>query len=229
MAALGQAFFSMSLGLGCIMVYGSYIGGPIKLGRSVAVIAGIDTLIAIFAGLIIFSLVFQFAMEPEQGPGLVFKTLPLIFGQLPFGLGFSVLFFVLLALAALTSMLSLLEPSIAWLHEHTNIKRSTAAFLTSFVIWLLGLGTVFSFSDAELLTYAGRTFFGWLDHLTANIIMPVTGFMLAIFCAWVLPDHILKKEADTLSPAVYRSMCFLLRYVTPVVILLILIADALLP
>lgn len=229
LAALGQAFFSLSIGFGCIMVYGSYLGRKIKLGQAVAFIAVIDTIVAIFAGLIVFSLVFQFDASPEQGPGLVFKTLPLIFDQLPFGPGFSVVFFVLLALAAVTSMLSLLEPSLAWLHERSKMRRSTAAFIVSFLIWLVGFGTIASFAEPESITLMGKTFFEWLDHVVANVMLPVVGLLIAVFAAWVLPNHLLKKETGSMSPVVYKSMRFLLRYVTPLFIFMILIADTLMP
>ena len=226
LAALGQAFFSLSIGFGCIMVYGSYLGRHIRLDRAVAYIAGIDTAIAIVAGLTVFSLVFQFGASPEQGPGLVFKTMPLIFNQLPFGVGFSVLFFVLLALAAITSMLSLLEPSVAWMYEHFHVRRPAAAFIIAFFVWLLGFGTVISFAAPESVTVAGKTFFEWLDHTVSNIMLPIVGFLLAIFSAWVIPKYLLKQEAGTMSPVVYQPMHFLLRYVTPLVIFIILIADA---
>ena len=113
-------------------------------------------------------------------------------------------------------MLSLLEPSVAWLHEHYRIRRPVAAFLSSSLIWLAGFGTVFSFASPES-RFLGKTLFGWLDHITANIGLPVAGLLMAVFAAWVLPESVLKRETGSMPPGIYRAMYFLLRYITPVI------------
>ena len=220
--ALGQAFFSLSVGLGAIMVYGSYLPANVRIVRTASVIVFADTIVAIFAGLIVFSLVFKYGLDPAQGPGLVFITLPLAFGQMQFGELIGAVFFLLLFLAAWTSAISLLEPAISWLCEDFNCTRGTAGFVTGGIAWLLGLGTIFSFSNAESWSVQGITMFGFLDYITANIILPLGGALIAIFAGWKLPSVVLREELNILHPWFYQFWKLMLRYISPLAILLIL-------
>ncbi len=221
--ALGQAFFSLSIGLGAVMVYGSYLPSNVRIVRTTAIIVVVDTLVAIFAGLIVFALVFQYGLESAQGPGLVFKTLPLAFGSMPAGDVIGAIFFVLLFLAAWTSAISLVEPAVAWLCETRNHSRKTAAWLVGLTAWLLGLGTIFSFTHTEIWSIKGVSLFDALEYLTANIILPLGGAFIAIFVGWKLPAVVLREELNISHPLFYRLWHFMLRYVCPVVIFLILL------
>ncbi|NIR29317.1 MAG: sodium-dependent transporter, partial [Gammaproteobacteria bacterium] len=166
LAAMGQAFFSLSLGMGAIMVYGSYLQRHASIARTTITIAAADTGVAILAGLAIFPLVFASGLEPEAGSSLIFKTLPLAFGHMPGGRLFGTLFFVLLAFAAWTSAISVIEPMVAWLVENRGHSRVYAAVASGLGAWALGIGTVLSFNLWEDRTLLGQTFFGLLDYLT---------------------------------------------------------------
>ena len=144
--ALGQAFFSLSIGMGAIMIYGSYLSKDSSITFNCFVIALADTGVAILAGIAIFPIVFTYGLEPAGGPGLIFISLPIAFGQMPFGTFFGCLFFILLMFAAWTSSISLLEPAVSWLVENKNMTRTKAAYIAGFIAWLLGLLTVLSFN-----------------------------------------------------------------------------------
>ncbi len=218
LAAMGQAFFSLSLGLGAIMAYGSYLPAHIPIVRTTFAIATMDVLVAIAAGLVIFSLVFQHGLEPGEGPGLVFQTLPLLFGNLPGGGVLGGVFFFLLFVAAWTSAVSLVEPGLSWLTDSGVCGRGTAACIIGGIAWLLGLGTVFSFSDAANWSVFGRTVFDLLDYLAANILLPLGGLLIAVFAGWKLPAFVLREELNIEHPGFYRLWRFMLRYLSPAAI-----------
>ena len=218
LAAMGQAFFSLSLGLGTIIAYGSYVPAHIPIVRTTFVIGAVDTLVAVVAGVVVFSLVFQYGADPGQGPGLVFQTLPLIFGNIPGGDVLGGAFFFLLFLAAWTSSVSLVEPGLLWLTDRWSLSRGAAAALIGGIAWLLGLGTIFSFSDAPNWTVFGATVFEHLDHLTANILLPLGGLLIAIFTGWKLPAFLLREELNIRSEWFYRLWRFMLRYLSPLVV-----------
>jgi NSS family neurotransmitter:Na+ symporter len=229
LAAMGQAFFTLSIGMGAIMAYGAYLPEETSIiGASGAVVTA-DTLIAILAGLVIFPLVFANGLDPADGPGLVFQTLPLALGQMPGGAFFSTLFFVLLSFAAWTSALGLMEPAVAWLVERFNKTRAQAAVIIGGLIWLLGFGTVFSFNVfANLSVYKG-TVFDNLDHLTNNIMLPLGGLFIAVFAGWVMCRN---STAEELGGAglLYKLWRMLARFLVPVGILFVFLkAVGLLP
>jgi NSS family neurotransmitter:Na+ symporter len=229
LAAMGQAFFSLSLGMGAIMVYGAYLPKQASIAQTTTAVVVADTLVAILAGLVIFPIVFSNGLEPNAGVGLVFKTLPLAFGQMPFGSFFGALFFVLLALAAWSSAISLLEPAVAWLVETGKLTRVSAAIGCGVAIWLVGFVTVFSFnlwSDVKPLsmfsTFENKTLFDLIDYLTANIMLPLGGLFIAIFAAWLMKRQIVTEELDTSHDTLgFRVWYFLLRYVTPLGVVLV--------
>ena len=224
LAAMGQAFFSLSLGMGAIMVYGSYLPRRASIARSSISVAVADTSVAILAGIAIFPIIFANGLDPGQGVGLVFKTLPLAFGQMPGGAFFGTLFFVLLVCAAWTSSISLVEPAVAWLVENRSMTRVKASVLVGTAIWLLGLGTLFSFNLWSGYTLFGKmTFFDILDFLTANIMLPAGGLLIAVFAGWLMSRKASKQELAIGDDAGYRAWQFLVRYITPLAVITVLL------
>lgn len=187
LVALGQAFFSLSLGMGAIMTYGSYLSGRTSIpGTSVSILT-MDTGVALLAGLAIFPVMFTFGLQPEEGgPGLIFKILPIAFGQMAYGRVLAVIFFTLLMFAAWTSALSILEPITAWLVEKTGYTRTRAAICSGSLAWLLGLGSLLSLNIWSEATLFGMTFFSLMEHLSVNIMLPVGGLLIAVFAGWYM-------------------------------------------
>ena len=198
--AMGQAFFTLSLGMGTMMAYGAYVPDDSHIGSTVLTIVVLNTFVAVAAGLAIFPLVFVNGLEVGQGPGLMFVTLPLAFGQLPMGALFGTVFFVLVSFAAITSAISLTEPAIAYLVEEYNAKRSRVAVSLGVFCWLLGLGTVFSFNIwADVRPLFGLNFFEIVDQLSQNIMLPLGGLLIALFAVWVLPQNIVREQLQVRS------------------------------
>ena len=228
LTAMGHAFFTLSLGMGAIMVYGSYLKKKISIARTTFMIAGADTLVAILAGMVIFPLVFANNLEPGSGPGLIFITLPLAFGHMSGGMFFGTLFFILLTFAAWTSAISLMEPAVTWMVENKGIKRRQATIVTGMIIWLLGILTVISFNIGAFklpFTISGKTyengFFDLFDLLTTNIMLPLGGMFIAIFAGWYMSKDASRDELDMGHGYAYKAWFFLVRYVSPVAILIV--------
>jgi NSS family neurotransmitter:Na+ symporter len=201
--AMGQAFFTLSLGMGTMMAYGAYVPDDANLGTTVVTIAGLDTLIALAAGLAIFPIVFANGLEVAQGPGLTFVTLPLAFGQMPMGSLFGALFFLLLSFAAITSAISLTEPALAYLVEEYNAKRQRIAITLGVICWVLGLGTVFSFNIWRDVTFVGGlTFFDTVDYFSQNILLPLGGMLITFFAIWLLPKGMVEKQLGIEKPII---------------------------
>lgn len=201
--AMGQAFFTLSLGMGTMMAYGAYVPDDSNIGSTVLTIVALDTFVAVAAGLAIFPLVFVNGLEVGQGPGLMFVTLPLAFGQLPMGAVFGTVFFVLVSFAAITSAISLTEPAIAFVVEEYNAQRSRVAISLGVFCWLLGLGTVFSFNIwADAKPLFGLNFFELVDQLSQNIMLPLGGLLIALFAVWVLPQNIVREQLEVRSDRV---------------------------
>ncbi len=216
--AFGQAFFSVSVGATTLMAYGSYLNKGDSISDSAAMIVSADTLVALLAGLAIFPIVFSYGLDASGGPGLVFETVPLAFGNMPGGIIFGTLFFVLLAFAAITSSISLLEVPVAWLASKDKWSRKKAALVSGLVIWLLGFLCVLSlnrFSEFYPLGFAGvdKTFFDLFDYLTSNIMLPITGLLIAVFIGWVLPQGISRGELSILTENHwYKGWMIMMRY-----------------
>ena len=219
--AMGHAFFTLSLGMGAIMIYGSYLPSHVSIGQVTLVVAIADTVVALLAGLAIFPIVFAQGLEAGAGPGLIFQTLPLAFGQMPGGVVIGTLFFIMLTFAAWSSAISLIEPAVTWLVENRGMERVTAAMLTGFVAWLLGIGTVLSFNEWSEVTWLGRTFFDNLDFLTTNILLPLGGLLISIFVAWVMRREHLLDELEMPDGALFQWWHFLIRFLTPVAVVAI--------
>ncbi len=229
LAAMGQAFFTLSIGMGAIMAYGAYLPEETSITGASGAVVTADTSIAILAGLVIFPLVFANGLNPGEGPGLVFQTLPLALGQMPAGAFFSTLFFVLLSFAAWTSALGLMEPAVAWLVEHYDRTRAQAAMIIGGLIWFLGIGSVLSFNALSGFTFLNGTIFDNVDFLTSNVMLPLGGLIIAVFAGWIMCRN---STADELGGAgnMYKLWRVLTRYVAPVGILFVLLkAVGLLP
>lgn len=222
LTAMGHAFFTLSLGMGAIMIYGSYMPKDASIARTSIIVALADTLVALLAGMAIFPIVFANGLEPGAGPGLIFQTLPIAFGQMPGGSFFGTIFFVLLVFAAWSSAISLIEPAVAWLVENKGWTRIKASVWCGFATWLMGLGTVFSFNEWAEFTLWGKTFFDLLDYLTSNIMLPLGGLFIAVFAAWVMKAS---STADELAlpenGMAHTSWRFLVRFVTPVAVIIV--------
>ena len=171
--------------MGCIVMYGAYLPKDESIIGTTTAIIFCDTAIALLAGLVIFPIVFQFGLKPTDGLGLIFLTLPLAFNEIAGGYVFSGLFFILLAFAAITSALSLLEPSVAWMIENKNYSRGKSAIIIGFSIWILGFLSIFSFNILSEYTFLERNLFDNFDYLASNIMLPLSGLLFTIFASWV--------------------------------------------
>jgi NSS family neurotransmitter:Na+ symporter len=222
LVAIGHAFFTLSLGMGAIMVYGSYMPSGSSIGGSTIIIALADTVVAMLAGLAIFPIVFANGLEPGSGPGLIFQTLPIAFGAMPGGQLFGTLFFLLLTFAAWSSSISIIEPVVAWLVENRGWTRVRAAAWSGVGCWLLGLGTVFSFNiwSGEEYQIFGKTVFDLFDYLTANIMLPLGGLAMALFVGWFASRDMSRSELR-LGEGVFSLWWVVIRFVAPLAILVI--------
>jgi NSS family neurotransmitter:Na+ symporter len=221
--ALGHAFFTLSLGLGAIMAYGAYMPADISIGKTVVLVGILDTLVALAAGLAIFPIVFANGLEPGAGPGLLFQTLPIAFGQMPAGTIFGTLFFVLITFAAWSSSISLAEPIVAWAVESKGMSRASAATWVGVSAWLLGLGTVFSFNLWDDVTFFGKTIFDCLDFLTTNILLPLGGLFIAVFVGWVMRKSDVANEVKMSNPVLFKAWQIVLKFIAPIAVAVVLI------
>jgi len=223
LSAMGQAFFSLSLGMGTIMIYGSYVPRDTSIASTSIIIALADTLVALLAGMAIFPIVFANNLEPGSGPGLIFQTLPVAFGNMPGGLAFGSLFFILLLVAAWTSSISLIEPLVTWLIETYGMTRIKASLYSGIATWLCGLGTVWSFNWWAELTFFGLTFFDLLDFVTSNLMLPLGGILIALFAGWLMKAESTKAELNIHNPTLYLAWQALVRYIAPVAVFIVLL------
>ncbi len=214
LTAMGHAFFTLSLGMGAIMVYGSYLPGNVSIAKTSLLIAGADTVVALLAGIAIFPLVFANNLEVASGPGLIFQTLPLAFGQMTGGWLFGLLFFILLFFAALSSSISLIEPAVSWLVENQNIERSKACLWSGSACWLLGVGVVLSFNLWSEVKLFDKNLFELLDYLTANLMLPLGGLAMAIFAGWLMKPTHCGQELE-LPAEGFQVWQFLIKYLAP--------------
>jgi len=214
--AMGQAFFSLSLGMGSIMAYGAYMPKNQNVVNSSFTVASLDTLIAILAGLAIFPIIFAFNLEPNSGPGLVFVSMLSAFNQMQFGQLIGPLFFILLSVAALSSSISLLEPGVAYLSEEGILSRKSSAIIISIFIWILGLGSAFSFniwSDFNLI--GNKNFLDSMDFLANQILLPLGGMLIAIFVGWYMDKSLIKSEVGVTNSLLYRMWRFFVKFAAP--------------
>jgi NSS family neurotransmitter:Na+ symporter len=230
LGAFGQAFFTVSVGLTNMMAYGAYIERTTSLPQASAIIVAADTGVALLAGFAIFPIIFMHGLEPGAGPGLVFMTLPFAFGQMPGGLIFGTVFFVLLFFAALTSSIAMLEPPVSWLRDATSLSRRSAAIASGCFSFVLGILAALSFnvlSDVHPLgsirIFEGKTFFSLFDYLVTNIMMPLGGILIAVFAGWIVKKQFSYDELFASSNAfAHRFWLFLARFLAPAVLAFVL-------
>ncbi|MDR9438393.1 MAG: sodium-dependent transporter [Halomonas sp.] len=225
LAALGHAFFTLSLASGAILTYGSYLPARASIARTTLSVALADTLVALMAGLAIFPVIFANGMSPSSGPGLIFMSLPLAFQAMPMGTLFGILFFVMLSMAALTSSISMVEATVSWLTDNRGLSRRTASWGTGMVLWLVSTLAMLSFNVGADWTLAGKHFFDWLDYLTSRWMMPLGGLGMVLLAGFVLKNETFREELG-LSAGWHALWLFMVRYVSPLGILVIFV-DAL--
>jgi len=244
LAAMGHAFFTLSIGVGVMIIFGSYLARNVSITRVCVSVAVVDTLIALLAGLAIFPIVFSYGLSVAQGPGLVFTTLPIAFGTMSYGNLIGAIFFLLLFLAALTSAIALIEPAVTWVIEKRRIGRVNAVIWVGIGCWLLGIVSVFSLSGITLrqmlynlssyidisdIDIRHRIFdltgFQILDGIVTLVILPLVGLLIAVFAGWIMSPESSSAELNCRKPLQYRIWHIMVRYVTPVLILAIFISG----
>jgi len=218
--ALGQACFTLSIGMGCMITYGSYLKEDSNLPLAAAEIAGLDTLIAFLAGIAIFPAVFAMGLQPDQGPGLTFHVLPAVFARMPGGVVFATLFFFLLSIAALTSGISLLEVITAYAVDEWNWPRRRAVIIAGVTIFLLGIPAALSFGPLSRYSWAGRSIFGWMDYVTSDFLLPAGILFVALFVGWSWRSgRSIDKMPESMGhPWILASWSFIVRWISPVAI-----------
>lgn len=226
--AIGQAFFSVGVAMGGMITYGAYLPDRIRIPNSTMIIVSADTLVAIVAGLAIFPIVFSNGLEPTEGTGLVFQTLPLAFGKMAFGGVIAILFFLLLVAAALTSMVANFEPLVSWAEEHRGIKRPKAAVWLAAIVFAIGIGSVLSFNVLEdfhplnaIALFEGMTIYDATEFIASTLLLPIGALLTAVFAGWVLKRAAAQQELGT--GWFFRIWLFLIRFVAPVGILILIV------
>ena len=215
LAALGQAFFSIGVAMAGMMTYGAYLPKSVSIPRSVLIIISADTLVALLAGLVIFPAVFANGLDPAGGPGLIFKTLPVAFAQMPGGHIVSVLFFLLLSVAAITSMVGLIEPQTRWLEDHKQYSRHKSALLVLGLIASLSTLSVLGYNYLAAYTLGGKDINGVVDYFSNQILLPIGGLLIAVFAGWFVDRAVSVEELDMGQGTMFRLWYFLIRFVVP--------------
>lgn len=226
-AALGQAFFSLSLGMGAMLTYASYLDKQVNLPRTAAQVTILDTGFAVIAGLMVLPAVFAFGFDPGAGPGLTFITLPAVFAQMPAGQIFAFMFFALLAIAALTSAVSIMEPVVSYLIDERGLSRKTATIVTGFVIWAMGVPSALSLGPWKDITIAGKGILDAMDYLASNIMLPLGGVLIALFIGWSISNRAVEEAtSDGVHPfPLAKAWIFVCRFVAPAAVAWVLFSG----
>ncbi len=232
--AFGQCLFSLAVGTGAMLAYGAYLPPETSIPGAAWIIGLADTAAAILAGMLIFAIVFSSGLDPAEGPGLLFVTLPVAFSAMPGGQLFGSLFFLLVFFAAYTSGLGMMEPFVSWLEDRPRWNRRRAAMLTAAVVWLLGLAAVFSFNLWKNFTpldmipqMQGRTVFSILDYLVSNLILPINALMIALIAGWAIASARMREDIGIQSDMSWAVWQFSVRFLAPATILCMFIANLL--
>ena len=221
LVAMGQAFFSLSLGMGSIMAYGAYMSKDQNIASTSVSVGALDTLVAIMAGLAVFPIIFAIqGLEASDGPGLVFISLQTAFNTMDFGNIIGPIFFILLSVAALSSSISILEPGVAYLAEEGYLSRTKSAIIISITCWLIGIGTAFGF-DKD-----GNNFFQEnVELISVNIMQPLGGMLIAIFIGWFMKESLIKDELGDINQAIYQIWRIFIKFVAPIGVGIVLISQ----
>ncbi len=223
LVAIGQAFFSIGVAMGGMMIYGSYLPKSISITQSVFIVVIADTCVAILAGLVIFPAVFSNGLDPAAGPGLIFQTLPVAFAQMPGGHVFSILFFTMLAFAGITSMVGLIECVNGWLEDSYNMPRHKSALLVVGSIAVLSVLSILSYNVMGDVTLGGKNFNDLLDYFSTQILLPLGGLLIAVFAGWIAHKDTTRDELSSLNTWGYQLWRFLIRWVVPPALLVIFV------
>ncbi len=223
LAALGQAFFSIGVAMGGMMTFGAYLPKDVSISQSVLVIVCADTVVAIIAGLVIFPAVFSNGLDPAVGPGLIFQTLPVAFAQMPGGSIFAVLFFLLLSVAAITSMVGLVESVTAWMEDHHGFPRQRVAVVVVSVVFFMSILSVLSHNILAEYTVWGRNLNALLDFFSNQILLPLGGLLIAVFAGWSIQRSATREELAIRNDTWFDIWYFLIRYLVPPAVLIILV------
>lgn len=228
--ALGQAFFSLSVGGGGIIAYGAYLTKTASIPRTALMVACANVSVDMLAGLAIFPIVFAYGLEAAAGPGLIFETLPIAFGQMPGGRFFGTLFFILVFFAALSTSISMLASVVSRLVEHKGSSRPMMTVLAGGLAWIIGLGSVFSFniwSEFRPLgfieLFRDATIFRIIDFFTVNVLVMISAFLITVFVGWVMSEQATREELAIGNGLVYRAWRFIMRYLAPIAIAVIFV------
>jgi len=221
-AALGHAFFTLSIGMGIMVAYGSYLGRELNLLKTARTVVILDTVIALAAGLAIFPIIFSNGLDPASGPGLIFVSLPIAFGSMGAGTIIGTLFFLLITFAAVTSAISLLEPTVEFLEERTSMSRTVATIVSSTIIWLLGIAALLSFNLWSDVTILDNNIFDALDKLTSKFILPLTGLAAIIFLAWRMDQRSIQQELG-LSNGAFQVWQIVAKFVAPIAVVVVFV------
>ena len=225
--ALGQAFFSLSLGMGAMLTYGSYLPEKENLTSATVYVVLFDTMIALLVGMVIFPAVFAMGLEPAEGPGLVFNVLPTVFSSMPFGTVVSIIFFVLLAIAAITSGISLLEVVVAYFIDQVGWARQKAVLIVGLIIFVLGVPSGLSFGVMSDVKFMDKTFFDIVDNIASNYLLPLGGMLTAVFVGWKWGVAKAQEEIEKHETRFHwaQQWGFLIRYITPVAVAVVFFAK----
>ncbi len=224
-AAIGQAFFSIGVAMAGMMTFGAYLDRSVSIGASALVIGLVDTLVALVAGLVVFPLVFRFGFDPASGTGLIFQTLPVAFAQMPGGQIVGSVFFLLLSVAAVTSIIGLLEPLIAWSIYRLDLSRSTAVVVVFTLIWMLSTVSVLGYGLWSESRVFGLDVNSAIDFVSNQIMLPLGGLLIALFAGWVISNASARRELRLQQRWVYSVWRLLMRYLVPVAVAAMLIAG----
>lgn len=225
LAAIGQAFFSIGVAMAGMMTFGAYLPKDYPLARSALIIVAADTLVAMVAGLVVFPAVFRFGLDIASGPGLIFQTLPVAFSRMSAGVVIAPLFFLLLSVAAITSMVGLIEPLVRTVQQRIGLARKPATAFVLLAIGLFSVASVFGYNLASDFTLFGRDINAAVDFVSNQILLPVGGLLIAVFAGWVMTPADTRSELHLMSDRGFRVWRLLVRYVSPVAVLVILITG----
>lgn len=228
LSALGQAMFSLSIGLGVLITYGSYVRKGDNLFKTSVIIASADTMVAVLSGIAIFPAVFAFGMSPASGPSLVYEVLPNVFNSMAGGRIFAIVFFILLSIAALTSTISMSEAVVVRVMQVLKINRVEAVVLTTFALMVTGIICTLSFGPLSHIQIANLSIFGFLDHLTATYMLPLGAIGIVVFLAWAYPKAQVYNELSNdgkLKAGYFKAYYFIIKYVAPIALAAVLLAG----